>query len=43
MASIINFKKNNRNYIIINKIGEIILKKTISELNKLINNEFKKT
>ena len=43
MVSIINFKKNNRNYIRINKIGEIILKKTIRELNNLINNEFKKT
>ena len=43
LASSITFKKNKNISIKINKIGEIILKKTIKELDNLINNEFKKT
>ena len=43
LASLITFKKNKSNGKKIKKIGGIILKKTIKELNSLINNEFKKT
>ncbi|MDC3274032.1 3-deoxy-D-manno-octulosonic acid transferase [Candidatus Pelagibacter sp.] len=43
LASSITFKKNKNIGIKIKKIGGIILKKTIKELDYLINNEFKKT
>ena len=43
LASSIIFKKNKNIGIKIKKIGKIILKKTIKELDYLINNEFKKT
>jgi len=43
LASSIIFKKNKNMGIKIKKIGGIILKKTIKELDYLINNEFKKT
>ena len=43
MASSIIFKKNKNTAVKINNIGEIIFKKTIKELDNLINNEFKKT
>ena len=43
LASSITFKKNKRIGIKIKNIGRIILKKTIKELDYLINNEFKKT
>ena len=43
LASSITFKKNKSNGNKIRKIGEIILKKTIKELDNLIDNEFKKT
>ncbi len=43
LASAIIFKKNKTIGIKIKNIGEKILKKTINELDKLINNEFKKT
>ena len=43
LASLITFKKNKSHGKKIKKIGGIILKKTIKELNILINIEFKKT
>ncbi len=43
LASAIKFEKNKTIGIKIKNIGEKILKKTINELDKLINNEFKKT
>ena len=43
LASSIIFKKNKNTAVKINNIGEIIFKKTIKELDNLINNEFKKT
>ena len=43
LANLIVFKKNKNTGIKIKKIGGIILKKTIKELDNLINNEFKKT
>ena len=43
LASLITFRKNERIGPRIDKIGAIILKKTIKELDNLINNEFKKT
>ncbi len=43
LASAIIFVKNKSIGIKIKNIGEKILKKTINELDKLINNEFKKT
>jgi 3-deoxy-D-manno-octulosonic-acid transferase len=43
LASSITFKKNKNIGNKIKKIGGIILKKTIKELDYLINNEFKKT
>jgi 3-deoxy-D-manno-octulosonic-acid transferase len=43
LASSINFKKNKKIGIKIKNIGGKILKKTIKELDNLINNEFKKT
>ncbi len=43
LASLISFKKNRKIGKKIKKIGEIILKKTIKELDTLINDEFKKT
>ncbi len=43
LASSINFKKNIKASTKIKKIGEKILKKTIKELDSLINNELKKT
>ncbi len=43
LASLITFNKNKNIGPRINKIGVIILKKTIKELDSLINNEFKKT
>ena len=43
LASLITFKKNKSHGKKIKKIGGIIFKKTIKELNSLINNEFKKT
>ncbi len=43
LASLIIFKKNKDIGLKINNIGEKILKKTIKELDNLINNEFKKT
>ena len=43
LASLIIFKKNKNIGVKIKKIGEKILKKTIKELDSLINNEFKKT
>ena len=43
LASVINFKKNKSAGIKIKNIGEKVLKKTINELDKLINNENKKT
>ena len=43
LADSITFKKNKKSGIKIKKIGGIILKKTIKELDNLINDEFKKT
>ena len=43
LASSITFKKNNKNGQKIKKIGEKILKKTINQLDNLIENELKKT
>ena len=43
LANLIIFNKNKYSGIKIKKIGRIILKKTIKELDSLINNEFKKT
>ena len=43
LASSINFRKNKKIGIKIKNIGRIILKKTIKELDDIINNEFKKT
>ena len=43
LATSINFKKNKNGGDKIKNIGEKILKKTIKELDYLINNEFKKT
>ena len=43
LASSIIFKKNKKIGVKIKNIGEKILKKTIKELDKLINNDFKKT
>ena len=43
LASSITFKKNKTTGIKIKNIGEKIRKKTINELNKFINNEYKKT
>jgi len=43
LANLIVFNKNKNSGIKIKKIGGIILKKTIKELDSLINNEFKKT
>ena len=43
LAQSIVFKKNKTIGIKIKNIGEKILKKTIKELDYLINNEFKKT
>ena len=43
LASLITFKKDKNIAIKIKKIGGIILKKTIKELDNLINNELKKT
>jgi len=43
LASSIIFKKNKNTGIKIKNIGRIILKKTIKELDYLINNEYKKT
>ena len=43
LAQSIQFKKNKTIGIKIKNIGEKILKKTIKELDYLINNEFKKT
>ena len=43
LASSITFRRNKNNGIKIKNIGRIILKKTIKELDNLINNEFKKT
>ncbi len=43
LASSIDFKKNKNGGIKIKNIGRIVLKKTIKELDILINNEFKKT
>ena len=43
LANLITFKKNNKIGIKINKIGAKILKKTIRELDSLINDELKKT
>ena len=38
-----SFKKNKNTGVKIMKIGKIILKKTIKEIDNLINNEVKKT
>ena len=43
LASKIIFKRNKNLGDKIKKIGVKILKKTINDLDKLINNEFKKT
>ena len=43
LASFIKFNKNKKSGIKIKNIGEIILKKTIKELDSLINNELEKT
>ena len=43
LASSIIFKKNIKKGVKIKNIGENILKKTINELNKFINNEYEKT
>ena len=43
LASLIDFKKNKDKAQKIKKTGRTILKKTIKDLDKLINNEFKKT
>ena len=43
LASLISFKKNKNTGVKIMKIGKIILKKTIKEIDNLINNEVKKT
>ena len=43
LASAIKFNKNKKTGIKIKNIGAKILKKTIKELDILINNEFKKT
>tara|TARA_B100000902_G_scaffold316399_1_gene307717 strand:- start:1496 stop:2746 length:1251 start_codon:yes stop_codon:yes gene_type:complete len=43
LANLITFKNNKNIGIKIKKIGKIILKKTVKELDNLINDEFKKT
>ena len=43
LASLISFKKSKNTGVKIKKIGKIILKKTIKEIDNLINNEVKKT
>ena len=43
LAKLIIFKKNKMIGVKIKKIGRIILKKTIKELDSLTNNELKKT
>jgi 3-deoxy-D-manno-octulosonic-acid transferase len=43
LASLITFKKNKFNALKIRNIGKKILKETIKDLDKLVNNEFKKT
>lgn len=43
LSSLISFKKNKKSGVKIKKIGEIILKNTVKELDNLISNEFKKT
>jgi len=43
LASSIVFKKNKNSGKKIKQIGKKILKKTINELDNLINNEYKKT
>ena len=43
MTSLIQFKKNKNKAKKIIKIGRKILKETIKDLDKIINNEFKKT
>ncbi len=43
LAKLVTFKKNKKIGIKIKKIGEKILKKTIKELDDLIDDEFKKT
>ena len=43
LANLIVFNKNKNSGIKIKKIGGIILKKTIKELDSLTNNELKKT
>ena len=43
LASLVTFNKNKKIGIKIKNIGENILKKTIKELDNLINNEFEKT
>lgn len=43
LISSISFEKNKNKGIKIKKLGVIILKKTIKEIDKLINNEIKKT
>jgi 3-deoxy-D-manno-octulosonic-acid transferase len=43
LANLITFKKNKKIGVKINKIGAKILKKTIKELDSLINDELKKT
>jgi 3-deoxy-D-manno-octulosonic-acid transferase len=43
LANLIVFNKNRNSGLKVKKIGGIILKKTIKELDSLINNEFKKT
>ena len=43
LATSISFKKNKKIGIKIKNIGEKIQNKTIKELNKFINNEYKKT
>ena len=43
LASSIVFNKNKKNGLKIKKIGEKILKKTINQLNNIINNELQKT
>ena len=43
LVSLITFKKNKYNALKIRNIGRKILKETIKDLDKIINNEFKKT
>jgi 3-deoxy-D-manno-octulosonic-acid transferase len=43
LASLISFKKDEDKAQKIKKIGRKVLKETIKDLNKIINNEFKKT